>query len=73
MRRRQVTVRVTDRNALVSGWRAADVMQAVGMRPIYLGTQQAWALDRRRLPDVLAAFEHRGIAVEVRDEVGGAA
>jgi hypothetical protein len=50
----------------VSGWRAADVMRGAGLRPVF--ARGAWLLDRRRLPDVLAAFEHRRVPTKILGE-----
>jgi hypothetical protein len=66
-RRRTITITVEPDRVLVSGYRAAEVLRGSGMRPIYLGTVQAWVLDRKRLGDVLAAFDHRRIPTEVTE------
>lgn len=53
---------------VVRGFKAAGArLKASGMKAIYSTPAGGWMLDKKRLPDLLAWFESRHIAVELID------
>ncbi|WP_299057071.1 hypothetical protein [uncultured Nocardioides sp.] len=63
--RTRITVEASDEIIVVRGYGARDLMRGAGMRPIFSGSAGGWMLDASKLPDLLAALEHRGVVAEV--------
>jgi hypothetical protein len=49
----------------LKGRRVGDLLRAGGFRPIFLGTVQAFVLDRHRLADVAAFLDYRNVPFEL--------
>ena len=52
----------------VRGPQVRECLRHARMRPIYVGTSQGWMLDRRRLPDALAALQRASYAVRLEGD-----
>lgn len=65
--RRTAWVISEPQRVLVKGYNVATLLREAGMRPVYLGTVKAWALDAHRLPDVVAWLEYRNVTVTVTE------
>ena len=53
------------RLATVSGWRAREVCELAGARPIWNARRRGWMVDVSRVADVVAAGEHERRLVDV--------
>jgi hypothetical protein len=50
---------------VMRGWRIADLARQAGLKPIYVGTVQAWLIDAGRLPDLVSWLEYRNVRYEL--------
>lgn len=65
---RLLRVRECGRTIVVTGYRAADLCRAAGLKPLWNGVSRGYVLDAHRLPDVLARAEHEGRPVTITTE-----
>jgi hypothetical protein len=63
---RPVTVTVDGRVILIRG-RVRDTLRSVGLKPLWSAVTRAFVLDVGKLPDALAALQHAGLSVDVRE------
>lgn len=49
----------------VTGRRAGDLLRGGGFKPIFVGTAQAYLLDRNRLADLAAYLDYRNVPFEI--------
>ena len=64
-----LSITIDDTIIVVRGFRAGARLKASGIgKAIYSTPAGGWMLDKKRLPDLLAWFESRNIAVELIDD-----
>ena len=63
---RPATVTLDGRVILVRG-RVRDELRNAGLKPLWSAVTRAWVLDVRKMPDALAALDHAGIRVVVKE------
>lgn len=63
---RRAAVLVDEDTITIKGPAIFETLRPARLRPIYVGGQLGgWVLDRRRLPDVLAALDAAGYVVRI--------
>ena len=71
MTRRKATVTEKGGIIVVRGWQVGSILSDAGLKGVYSASAGGHMLDSKRLPDVMAALEHRSIATVYVDGDAG--
>ncbi len=64
----RVRLRPHDRIAVVSGWRAKELIVYVGGRPDWSPSRRGWCTQAKHVPELLALAEVEGYAVRYNED-----
>lgn len=69
MSARTVTITRDGSLIIIKGWKVAELARQGGLKPTYSGSVGGWALDTKRLPNLIAWLEYRNVRYELKGDI----
>lgn len=63
---RTVTITPDGSVIVIKGWKVAELARQGGLKPTYSGSVGGWALDAKRLPNLIAWLEYRNVRYDLK-------
>lgn len=69
MSARTVTITRDGSLIVIKGYKVAELARQGGLKPTYSGSVGGWALDAKRLPDLIGFLEYRNVRYELKGDI----